>query len=96
MTGGGPGAMEAGNLGAYLAERTDEEVEEALHIIAQGNEEFQGLEYLNQKSAKNVIARFGAPTSMPSLGIPTYRYGHEPSNQFGTLFSSFFLPPPFL
>jgi hypothetical protein len=32
------GAMEAGNLGAYLYQRTDEEVEEALKII--GSERF--------------------------------------------------------
>lgn len=44
VTGGGPGAMEAGNLGAYLAERSDEEVEEALRIISAGNEQFEGLE----------------------------------------------------
>ena len=33
VTGGGPGAMEAANLGAYLYLNTDEEVEEALEII---------------------------------------------------------------
>jgi predicted Rossmann-fold nucleotide-binding protein len=34
VTGGGPGAMEAANLGGYLFQRSHEEVEEALMIIA--------------------------------------------------------------
>jgi predicted Rossmann-fold nucleotide-binding protein len=33
-SGGGPGAMEASNLGAYMFERSVEEVDEALKLLA--------------------------------------------------------------
>eukprot|EP01125_Pyxidicula_operculata_P005781 TRINITY_DN2017_c2_g1_i4.p2 TRINITY_DN2017_c2_g1~~TRINITY_DN2017_c2_g1_i4.p2 ORF type:complete len:359 (-),score=82.08 TRINITY_DN2017_c2_g1_i4:92-1168(-) len=90
VTGGGPGAMEAANLGGYLANKTDQDVEEALKIISSGNEGYEGLEYTNIQSAQNVIDRFGVPDYMPSLGIPTYRYGHEPSNKFASYHAKFF------
>jgi hypothetical protein len=35
--GGGPGAMEASNLGAYLADKSNEQTELALKIIAEGS-----------------------------------------------------------
>lgn len=39
ILGGGAGVAEAGSLGGYLIENTDEEVEEALKIISQeGNQ----------------------------------------------------------
>mmetsp|Transcript_20875 Transcript_20875/g.25277 ORF Transcript_20875/g.25277 Transcript_20875/m.25277 type:complete len:447 (+) Transcript_20875:342-1682(+) len=82
-TGGGPGAMEASNLGAYLFEKSEQEVEEALQIL-RSIENKKEHEYLNFEAAKAVIERFGQPTIAPSLGIPTYRYGHEPSNMFAT------------
>lgn len=89
VTGGGPGAMEAANLGAYMMEHTDEDVEEALKILSVGNDRFQ-FEYLNVEAADNVLKRFGMPTHMPSLGVPTYKYGHEPSNRFATWQAKFF------
>ncbi|KAL6047148.1 Rossmann fold nucleotide-binding protein [Balamuthia mandrillaris] len=89
VTGGGPGAMEAANMGAYLRNHSLEDVEEALRIISEGN---AGLpeEYLNRSSPYNVLKRFGMPTNMPSLGIPTWRYGHEPSNVFATFQAKMF------
>jgi predicted Rossmann-fold nucleotide-binding protein len=90
VTGGGPGAMEAANLGAYLASRTDEEVEEALGMIGKRTPNTLGEEYLDVEAADNVLKRFGMPTHMPSLGIPTFRYGHEPSNRFATWHAKFF------
>lgn len=88
-TGGGPGAMEAANLGAYLRDRTREEVEEALTLIATDHEKFT-TEFDNMKAVELVIQKFGYPTHMPSLGIPTYHYGHEPSNRFATWHAKFF------
>lgn len=103
MTGGGPGAMEAGNLGAYLADKSDEEANKAIEIIATGNEKFDGLEYLNREPAFAVLTEFGPAVGhvrlqaepitssiQPSLGIPTYRYGHEPSNLFASWHAKFF------
>lgn len=46
--------MEAGNMGAYLANHTDEEVEEALKIIRTGNLD-TSPEFLQPLPAQNVI-----------------------------------------
>jgi len=89
VTGGGNGAMEAGNMGAYLANHTDEEVEEALKIIRTGNLD-TSPEFLQPLPAQNVIDHFGYPTYMPSLGIPTWRYSNEPFNRFATYHAKFF------
>jgi hypothetical protein len=80
-TGGSTGAMEASNLGAYLFEKTEEEFLEALEIIAVES----GItpQYKDEATPAKVVARFGsAGGNLPSLGIPTFYYGHEPSNQF--------------
>jgi predicted Rossmann-fold nucleotide-binding protein len=71
-TGGGPGAMEAANLGAYLYELSEEQVSEAIRLISL--EDGESL----------VLNRFGMPSGAPSVGIPTWRYGHEPPNKFAT------------
>jgi predicted Rossmann-fold nucleotide-binding protein len=90
VTGGGAGSMEAANLGAYLANKTDVQVEEALKIIEAGNEGFEGVEWLNPTPADNVVKALGAVTFMPSLGIPTFRYNQEPPNRFATYHAKFF------
>jgi len=93
VTGGGPGAMEAANLGGYLVDKTDEEVNEAIRLISAnvGYEDTVEVEYNNTQPAQNVIDRFGVPTSdIPSLGVPTFRYGHEPSNRFAAFHGKFF------
>jgi hypothetical protein len=66
-TGGGPGAMEAGNMGAYLANKTEEEVTEAISIIRTPDTDFDSgrPEFFNTKPAKRVIERFGKPNYMP-------------------------------
>jgi len=94
VTGGGPGAMEAANLGGYLANRTEAECVEALALIAERvgyTPESTIAEYLNPQPAINIIERFGLPERhIPSLGIPTFHYGHEPSNRFAGLHAKFF------
>jgi len=90
VSGGGAGSMEAANLGAYLADKTDEQVELALKIISTGNEGFEDVEWLNPTPAENVIAALGNVTHMPSLGIPTFRYNQEPPNRFATWHAKFF------
>eukprot|EP00009_Paramoeba_aestuarina_P016352 CAMPEP_0201523838 /NCGR_PEP_ID=MMETSP0161_2-20130828/20955_1 /ASSEMBLY_ACC=CAM_ASM_000251 /TAXON_ID=180227 /ORGANISM="Neoparamoeba aestuarina, Strain SoJaBio B1-5/56/2" /LENGTH=479 /DNA_ID=CAMNT_0047923063 /DNA_START=108 /DNA_END=1547 /DNA_ORIENTATION=- len=87
-TGGGPGAMEAANLGAYLYQNTDDEVREALEIIGRDKDE-SGANYIIP-TALAVLERFGFPTHQPSLGIPTYYYGHEPTNKFATFQAKYF------
>ena len=100
-TGGGPGAMEAGNLGAYLADRSEEELEEAIAIISQpsalalasassDSSHAPISEYLDNTPAKRVLERFGSPKTMPSIGVPTFFYGHEPSNLFASFHAKYF------
>eukprot|EP01130_Rhizamoeba_saxonica_P009404 TRINITY_DN3821_c0_g1_i1.p1 TRINITY_DN3821_c0_g1~~TRINITY_DN3821_c0_g1_i1.p1 ORF type:complete len:266 (+),score=57.60 TRINITY_DN3821_c0_g1_i1:742-1539(+) len=81
-TGGGPGAMEAANLGAYLMGVSDEDCEKALQLISSDLTEID--------PAQMVINEFGYPTNAPSLGIPTWLYGHEPSNKFATWHAKYF------
>lgn len=48
--------MEAANLGAYLANHSEEDVNEALQIIRTGNENVK-FEFLHPVPAQNVIKR---------------------------------------
>jgi len=88
-TGGGPGAMEAANLGAYLANKSDSVLDDVLAILQVGGDKFEH-EYQNVIAAANVLAKYGLPDGIPSLGIPTWRYGHEPSNKFAQWYAKFF------
>jgi predicted Rossmann-fold nucleotide-binding protein len=54
-----------------------------------GNDQFKA-NYLNPAPEEAVRARFGMPMHSPSLAIPTWRYGHEPSNRFATYYAKYF------
>jgi hypothetical protein len=70
--GGGPGAMEAANMGAYLKNRAEAEVDEALSIVGTGNDVVApGKEFTNVQPALNVIERFGPTTYMPRYVLHT-------------------------
>ena len=86
LSGGGPGAMEATHLGAWLAGRSDEEVEEALSILSVAPS-FKDDGWL--ASAFKVMERWPQHEYV-SLGIPTWLYGHEPSTPFATHIAKFF------
>ena len=86
LSGGGPGAMEATHLGAWMAGRTAEEVEQALAELAVAPS-FTHPQWL--ASAFRVIGRF-PQQRYHSLGIPTWLYGHEPSTPFATHIAKFF------
>lgn len=84
-TGGGPGVMEAGNLGAYLGAQDSESLEWALqHIEAAPS--YKDPEYA--RLALDVIERF--PTGTSSLAVPTWFYGHEPTNWFAQHVAKYF------
>ena len=85
VTGGGPGAMEAGNLGAWLAPQADDALEVALSILA-GAVGFDDSGYVAAGEA--VVARY--PSGSESLAIPTWFYGHEPTNVFSTAVAKYF------
>lgn len=86
LSGGGPGAMEATHLGAWMAGRTSREMEEALDMLSAAPK-FNDEGWL--ASAFDVINRF-PQDKYESLGIPTWLYGHEPSTPFATHIAKFF------
>ena len=80
VSGGGPGAMEATHLGAWMAGRTEAEVDEALAILSAAPS-YKDRLWLD--TAFQVLEKF--PTSeYVSLGVPTWLYGHEPATPFAT------------
>jgi predicted Rossmann-fold nucleotide-binding protein len=86
-TGGGPGAMEAANLGCYLADSHVSRVTDAVAALA----EVPGYrpsvdDWL--RPALEVCSAVAEPHD--SLGIPTWHYGHEPSNVFATGIAKYF------
>ncbi|MGA9278911.1 LOG family protein [Ilumatobacter sp.] len=85
-TGGGPGAMEAANLGAWLARRPDGALDDALDLLASATEFGDADAYL--RAGADVLDRF--PTGADSLAVPTWFYGHEPTNQFATAVAKYF------
>lgn len=86
VTGGGPGAMEATHLGAWLAGRSTEQVDEALGMISAAPS-FTDDGWL--ATAFDVIRRFPQHTYR-SLGLPTWLYGHEPATPFATHIAKWF------
>ena len=86
ISGGGPGAMEATHLGSWMAGRTDEEVEDALKILAPAPD-FKSPGWLS--TAFDVISKY-PQSNYKSLSIPTWYYGHEPPTIFATHIAKFF------
>ncbi len=86
-TGGGPGAMEAANLGASLAQAEDAELDEALAVLAEVPTFLPSIDDWVTSARR---ARAAAPDPNPSLGVPTWHYGHEPPNLFATAIAKYF------
>lgn len=91
-TGGGPGAMEAANLGAACP---DLEVLEAVLPQLAAVPHYAGDLEAWARSAFVALAQIRerastAPTTGGSLGIPTWFYGHEPPNVFGEGIAKYF------
>jgi predicted Rossmann-fold nucleotide-binding protein len=85
VSGGGPGIMEAANLGAYLAGQSAGTVRECLQLLK------QAPHYTNEgyhEQALKVLELH--PDGATSLAIPTWFYGHEPSNLFATYIAKYF------
>ena len=86
-TGGGPGTMEAANLGAYLSEAPARDFRRALDDLA-AVPGFLPSVSAWARSAAAVVERH--PEGTPSLGVPTWFYGHEPPNFFATHIAKYF------
>jgi predicted Rossmann-fold nucleotide-binding protein len=99
-TGGGPGAMEASNLGAWFASRSEAELREAVRMlervpkvrpVAPGSPDWNSGEWLGP--AFEVMEKFPrdeADRRTESVGVPTWFYGHEPPNPFASHIAKFF------
>ena len=88
-SGGGPGAMEATNLGAWMAPHPDHALDEALAVIAEAPAFEPVATWLD--SALEVRQRWPRPAGKGvSLGIPTWHYGHEPPNVFASHVAKYF------
>ena len=86
-TGGGPGAMEAANLGAYLAAEPAAALDEALDVLGRVPSYHPSVDSW-VAAAQEVRASW--PDGTASLGIPTWHYGHEPANLFATALAKYF------
>lgn len=87
VSGGGPGMMEATHLGAYFAFRSDEELLEAIAILAVAP--LYSDEFWLTKSYE-VIEKYPSKYKLTSLSIPTWVHGHEPPNPFPAKIAKFF------
>jgi predicted Rossmann-fold nucleotide-binding protein len=85
-TGGGPGAMEAANLGAWLSTAPDVALERSLHTLSVAVDYRDADAYLSAGAAVLDAETGGGE----SLAVPTWFYGHEPTNQFATHVAKYF------
>jgi predicted Rossmann-fold nucleotide-binding protein len=103
-TGGGPGAMEAGHLGAALANSSDSDLDHALALLKPqpvvpwlakivGTDGVVDVSLAAQafawfKPSFELAVSIRSPGE--SLAIPTWGYGHEPPTPFATHIAKYF------
>jgi len=97
LTGGGPGVMEAANLGAYLANQPDEALPAAVAELAVEpdfhNHDAYTAAALAVRDRWPLPAHATDPVSWArggGLSIPTWLYGHEPANLFAGRIAKYF------
>ncbi|MBN1173960.1 MAG: hypothetical protein JXA67_17435 [Micromonosporaceae bacterium] len=95
VTGGGPGVMEAANLGAYFADEGPTELSGAIDVLAKAPRFADHGPYT--AAAIEVRQRRTRPADGPigwgrdgGLSVPTWLYGHEPANVFAARIAKYF------
>ena len=79
--------MEAANLGGTLADAPGAAVDEALAVLA----EVPAFRPSIDDWLRSALAvRAGIESPRDSLAIPTWHYGHEPTNVFATAIAKYF------
>ncbi|MFE9252296.1 LOG family protein [Streptomyces sp. NPDC007088] len=86
-TGGGPGAMEAAQLGAYAAPHNDDMLSGALDVLAK-EPSFTPSVTAWARAAFKVRTQW--PQGGMSVSVPTWFYGHEPPNGFASHIAKYF------
>jgi predicted Rossmann-fold nucleotide-binding protein len=86
-TGGGPGVMEAANLGAWMSPFADDALDAALAVLVDAPDwKAEPDRYLQR--GLDVRARW--PHGGESLGVPTWVYVNEPTSAFATHIAKYF------
>jgi len=96
VTGGGPGVMEAANLGAYFTDRTADDLSAAVDLLAPAPDFMDHDPYT--AAALAVRGAYPAPAAGDVVGrlthgglaLPTWLYGHEPANLFAGQIGKYF------
>ncbi|HEV3168737.1 MAG TPA: hypothetical protein VGZ32_00280 [Actinocrinis sp.] len=86
-TSGGPGAMEAANLGAYLAPHSDSALDEALAVLESARDARDVTAWV--RAAFAVRGAYPSAGSGESLAVPTWSHGHQPPNAFASGIAKF-------
>ncbi|MEV6490548.1 hypothetical protein AB0M20_18245, partial [Actinoplanes sp. NPDC051633] len=90
VTGGGPGVMEAANLGAYFSGRGPSELSAAIDMLTAAPDFLDHDPYT--AAAIDVRAAYPAKSDLAhgGLALPTWLYGHEPANLFAGQIGKYF------
>lgn len=98
VTGGGPGVMEAANLGAYLSGYDADDLAAAIDLLATAPDYADQRPYTGAALAVRNRYPTDAAVAADRLGwaragglaIPTWLYGHEPANLFAGRIAKYF------
>ncbi|MFE7752449.1 LOG family protein [Streptomyces sp. NPDC057428] len=86
-TGGGPGAMEAANLGAYAAPHSDAMLLKACELLTAAPSFSPSV---TDWASAAFAVRERWPDGGSSVAVPTWFYGHEPPNAFADHIAKYF------
>jgi predicted Rossmann-fold nucleotide-binding protein len=86
-TGGGPGVMEAANLGAWFAPFDDDQLQAAIGLLASAPTYAEDRERYVERALE---VRDRWPGGGESLGVPTWVYLDEPTTGFATHIAKYF------
>lgn len=86
ISGGGPGAMEATHLGAWMAGRNMSDVDMALKVLS----EAPSFTHPLWLDTAFTVRRMFPQDEYISVGVPTWLYGHEPATPLATHIAKYF------